>query len=746
MKYRNAIDNEKSAGFYFAFIVGFAVLIALWLSHLIDKGQQDVLRTITRISQSTIPVSLQSIKNIKYMEDLMVFAETAITTENEIKEKEAIGSINLTVYISRLDEFSPTDEYIREIYKLIGKKREIEKEDLKTSWFHLKNRVKSHVTITSASAFENIDADLKKTSVIVESMRHQISMFTFAIMVLSLLVMIAIYMVFIRPLSSIEKIAIKGSQSYTRFDYFINSFVVSHIREMTALSGAIMNLHATTLENTKIRKDLEHQMREASLAAEEKSDFLASMSHEIRTPLSSIAGMLFLLEKSNLSESQAKFTSLLARSCTHLNQIVTRALDVSKLNAYKLDLIPEEIRIDQLLEDAVEMIKPALKTRHIELGVDIDEAVPVVVVGDPVRLKEILINYLNNAVKFTHSGRIDVIVRCLALDQKTATIKMSVKDTGVGIAAEDISLLFTRFSQFGKRRFAGSGLGLAITQGLAHLMGGSVGVETKEGEGSTFWAIVVLDRPSGQTLAGGREPVRAEALKIASPTTEPQAPDPGDAYPATRPAERPETDADAGDRVGRILAEVLLAARLDSPKAPQLWMEHETEVSNADRINATLIGDLLCAYQLPKACAALTAAGVVCPPVEAVEGAMQPCTLIIDDTPNNLEFIGFLIQESTPVRVAVSPLHGLEIVMSGVPIRLIVLDISMPGMDGLEVLKQIKSNPVSADIPVVMISAYSDQQIEERCVLLGASEYVDRGASPDALKKVMMKYLTDTGA
>lgn len=724
MQHSGINHSGKSAALYFAFIVGFAVLVALSFNYLINKGQQDVLRTINNISQSTIPGSLQNIKNTKHMEDLLLHADVAITTDNEIKEKEAIGSIYYILYISNLDAFSPLDEYIKEIQKLVGDKRRLSQDDLDISWSRLKNRIRNHIEHASAGAFVDIDSDLGKASDAMGSMRNQINVLTFAIMALSLLVMAAIYIVFIRPLAHIERLANDPTVDLSGDAATWNRRIATRVREMAALSDAVANLHATTLENTKIRQCLEVQMEEAAIAVEEKSDFLASMSHEIRTPLSSIAGMIYLLEKSNLSESQAKYTSLLARSCNHLNQIVNRSLDVSRLNAYKLDLIHEEVSLNQLVDEVTEMVKPVLKSKHIELGVDIDESVPAVLVGDSVRLKEILINYLNNAVKFTQIGRIDVVLRCLVLNQETVTIKMAVKDTGVGIAAENVAMLFTRFSQFGKRQFAGSGLGLAITQGLARLMGGSVGVETREGVGSTFWAIVVLDMPHAHSTPGVCKPshVRHESGSLESRS-------------------HGQPDRDAPDSTAHVLSEVMYWARKDSPKAVQLWLKNEQAISQALQAKATVIGDLLRAYQLPQACAAMADMGVVCTDDDMGVETTKPCALIIDDTPHNLEFMHFLIHDVASVKVAASAQHGLDIALSGADIALVVLDISMPCLDGLEVLRRIKANPVSASIPVVMMSAFSDHRTEEKCVLLGAAEYVDRGASPDALKKTLMKYL-----
>jgi two-component system sensor histidine kinase/response regulator len=242
------------------------------------------------------------------------------------------------------------------------------------------------------------------------------------------------------------------------------------------------------------RIELEAQLGEARDAALEsarhKSAFLANMSHEIRTPMNGVLGMLDVLLDTALSADQRDVAETAKSSAESLLSIINDILDFSKIEAGKLTVDVQELDLQETLEQALDVLTPAAKTKHLEFGCVLDPTLPLRVRGDAGRVRQILLNLVGNAVKFTAHG--GVVIRALpqSTDSDGVTIRFTVTDTGIGIDAEKQQQLFEPFVQADNsttRRFGGTGLGLAISKHLAELMGGAIGVESEPGKGSTFW-------------------------------------------------------------------------------------------------------------------------------------------------------------------------------------------------------------------------------------------------------------------
>jgi two-component system, sensor histidine kinase and response regulator len=246
--------------------------------------------------------------------------------------------------------------------------------------------------------------------------------------------------------------------------------------------------------NISERKKIEEEVRRAKEIAEDatrmKSDFLANMSHEIRTPLNAIIGLSHLVLKTDLTARQRDYIAKVQTSGHHLLGVINDILDFSKVEAGKLDLENTAFEIEKLLDNTATLISEKSHAKGLELVLDVAPDVPPDLIGDSLRLGQILLNYANNAVKFTERGEIIISVRASELTEKDVLLHFRVRDTGIGLTREQIGRLFQSFTQADAsttRRFGGTGLGLAICKKLAELMGGEVGVESQYGKGSTFW-------------------------------------------------------------------------------------------------------------------------------------------------------------------------------------------------------------------------------------------------------------------
>jgi PAS domain S-box-containing protein len=278
-------------------------------------------------------------------------------------------------------------------------------------------------------------------------------------------------------------------------DVMIYQSTVSAIKNQQNEVIGIVGVSADITTHKKLEEDLRKAKEKAEKANISKSNFLATMSHELRTPLNAILGVeQMFYDKDKLSDAQKGQLNIVGNACVHLLNLINDVLDFSKLEAGKLEFINEKFSLPQLINNTISTVKHLTENKKLTLAVSYDKNAPDNIIADPNRVRQLLINLINNAIKFTKQGEIKITVKPAA---KKEMIKISVQDTGIGIAPDKQQKIFERFEQVDankyNRKFGGTGLGLAICKQLVEAMGGEIDVKSKLGVGSTFWFTLPLN-------------------------------------------------------------------------------------------------------------------------------------------------------------------------------------------------------------------------------------------------------------
>ncbi|MBR4329004.1 MAG: PAS domain-containing protein, partial [Candidatus Riflebacteria bacterium] len=298
------------------------------------------------------------------------------------------------------------------------------------------------------------------------------------------------------------------------------------IADVTARREATAKLNESLYELEKANAELKLQTEianqfaeEARIADETKSLFLANMSHEIRTPMNAIIGMSGLLKETEQTEIQKKYTDIICSSSENLLALINDILDYSKMEAGKMHFENIRFNLSDCVEDVVKMLAIRAAQKNLKLRSHIDDDVPLLLKGDPYRLRQVIINLVSNAIKFTDMGSVDIFVSLGEIYGEDALLKFVVADTGIGIEKKDISRLFNIFVQADgstARKYGGTGLGLAISKQIVEHFNGKIGVESEFGKGSEFWftsRFTIVGEEAAEPVESGSDSIIAPCLE-----------------------------------------------------------------------------------------------------------------------------------------------------------------------------------------------------------------------------------------
>ena len=547
--------------------------------------------------------------------------------------------------------------------------------------------------------------------------------------------------------------------------------------------GEATDMYGVAVDVT-ISLEAERNLQKAKELAEDatrmKSDFLANMSHEIRTPMNAIIGMSHLVLKTDLAPRQRDYIKKIQGSGQHLLGIINDILDFSKIEAGKLSIEYVDFELDKVLDNVANVSSEKTSAKGLELIFNIDQNVPRYLNGDSLRIGQILINYANNAVKFTDTGEIVVTVKVLEQNEQDALLHFSVRDTGIGLTDEQQTKLFQSFQQADmstSRKYGGTGLGLAISKQLAQLMGGDVGVESVYGEGSTFWftarlkkteapmknfllepalrdkrALVVDDHDMARGVldivlskmsfkvdeaASGQEAIAA--IQRAAQTGQP--------YEIVFLDWRmPGMD---GIETARAINELPLQV---TPHLVMVTAYGREEVLQAAEsvglddviikpINPSILFDSVVRIlggQLEEIHADDNRGSNSEADLSSIAGAE---ILVAEDNELNQEVaMGLLTDAGFVVTIANNGEEALSLLKQH-SYDIVLMDMQMPVMDGVSATQEIRKNTLLNELPIVAMTANAMTQDKERCLAAGMNDHVAKPIDPEELFRTLLRWI-----
>lgn len=516
-----------------------------------------------------------------------------------------------------------------------------------------------------------------------------------------------------------------------------------------------------TLEQMEIQNvELDLAKKRAQEAARIKSEFLANMSHELRTPLNGVIGFTRLTLKTELNPTQRDHLNTIERSANNLLAIINDVLDFSKLEAGKLLLESIPFPLRNSLDEVVTLLAHSAHDKGLELTLNIKNDVPDNVIGDALRLQQVITNLVGNAIKFTENGNIDVLVEQRAISNNKVQIEVQIRDTGIGIPERDQSRLFQAFRQADasiSRRHGGTGLGLVITQKLVREMGGDISFHSQPNRGSTFWfninldlnPNVLTDGPDTRSLAGKRIAYVEANAAAAQATLDMLATTPLEVVYAVSIAALPAEFYDI------LLVAVPVSVRdlsihRDKLNTALAMTEHlvlalpchaqvDAESLKQNGAAACLLKPLTATRLLPVLLEFSRSAPAPVP-LPTPEQRLPMTVMAVDDNPANLKLIGALLDDQVQhVELCESGQQAIECAKQ-MKFDLILMDIQMPDIDGIRACELIRLLPHQQQTPVIAVTAHALAGQKEKLLAAGMNDYLAKPIEESRLHDLLLRY------